>query len=165
MTIRSELYSVFESKISKISTISSKQVDWVRVRPRRIFFFRNATSGTFASNSRIKSLDINGTNVENHNWAKNGKLFHFQLYISIQLYYYKKSKFLDQLEQKQKVHNDSIVLFSLALHLTIQLYQDLPLKMGRKHKIVPVRIPTVKLKIPGKSMGKAGYQTSVTFKL
>ena len=27
------------------------------------------------------------------------------------------------------------------------------------------RIPTVKLKIPGKSMGKAGYRTSVTFKL
>ena len=27
------------------------------------------------------------------------------------------------------------------------------------------RIPTVKLKIPGKSMGNAGYRTSVTFKL
>jgi len=27
------------------------------------------------------------------------------------------------------------------------------------------RIPTVKLKIPGKSMGKSGYRTSVTFKL
>ena len=30
---------------------------------------------------------------------------------------------------------------------------------------VGFRIPTVKLKIPGKSMGKAGYRTSVTFKL
>ena len=28
-----------------------------------------------------------------------------------------------------------------------------------------IRIPTVKLKIPGKSMGKSGYRTSVTFKL
>ena len=28
-----------------------------------------------------------------------------------------------------------------------------------------VRIPTMKLKIPVKSMVKAGYQTSVTFKL
>ena len=27
------------------------------------------------------------------------------------------------------------------------------------------RIPTVKLKIAGKSMGKAGYRTTVTFKL
>ena len=33
-------------------------------------------------------------------------------------------------------------------------------------KLQPItRIPTVKLKIPGKSMRKAGYQTSVTFKL
>ena len=64
------------------------------------------------------------------------KLFRFELYISIQLYYYKKSKFLDRLEQKQKVRSDSIALFSLALHLIIQLYQDLPLKMGCKN--IPV---------------------------
>ena len=161
MTIRSELYSVFDYFLKARGLGQSSTGSF---QTNLSVDFRNFPVELW-TRSRIQTLDINRTNVENHNWAKNGKLFHFQLYISIQLYYYKKSKFLDQLEQKQKVHNDSIVLFSLALHLTIQLYQDLPLKMGRKHKIVPVRIPTVKLKIPGKSMGKAGYQTSVTFKL
>ena len=36
---------------------------------------------------------------------------------------------------------------------------------GTTKRLCPTRIPTVKLKIPGKSMGKAGYRNSVTFKL
>ena len=63
-------------------------------------------------------------------------------------------------DSAQEVH--SILQFVLG---TIRSNYEVGLRASPMLVTDIIRIPTVKLKIPGNNMGKAEYRTSVTFKL
>ena len=67
---------------------------------------------------------------------------------------------------KEGILNNKIIFFVIIGEISSPVYSQrfLPDNISSVSWFDD-RIPTVKLKIPGKAMGKVGYRTSVTFKL